>query len=122
MTLVKWKQLRTVLLTVFLVLGFSASASANQYSQSPHHEIDLSTYALPDGTVPVICFGNGSPESEDSHHCDECLSALGKALFSGAQATDVDRTPAVRPSLEGAKVFIVAVDDHDNPARAPPAS
>ena len=66
-------------LCLLLALVFAAAGPANAVKLQDSSTHDLAAYTLPDGTLPIICFGNGDPVSEPGNHCDECLQTLSKS-------------------------------------------
>jgi len=58
---------------VLIALSMSALSPVLANAAHADQEISQSSYSLPDGSSPIICFGNGDDLHEDSNHCDECL-------------------------------------------------
>ncbi|MEO1197859.1 MAG: hypothetical protein AAFX39_01305 [Pseudomonadota bacterium] len=95
----KWRGFRC--LTLWLVaayamaslgLGLSATAAPDWRSagQDRASTIDLSAYALPDGTIPEICLWADPDASSDPHsgpHCDACLLSLAALAPVSGNAT-----------------------------------
>lgn len=106
---------------VFAVSLATASPVVADHS-APPPGVDLSQYALPDGTFPVICFGDGESSTTDALHCDECVSTT-------IAATPSNGSVLFRPTGSGLAVLLPAqlpgkgkAQQHGNPARAPPHS
>jgi hypothetical protein len=84
---------------------------------------DTTAYALPDGSLPVICFGNGESDSDVASHCDDCLQCSG-------QSNTLSRSAALLSDPSYQTMAWFAFDDRSidlenrrsNPTRAPPLS
>ena len=86
---------------------------------------DLSAYALPDGSVPVICFtkgdSQGEPASEKLSLCDACLLMGGANLAPACpDVLAVDFGKGVGFSQDGATLPVARLYAQPN-SRAPPA-
>jgi len=73
--------LRTLCLLVSLAFALSGPAGAT--SQNPSDIPGLKNFTLPDGSLPVICYGNGTPDTEPGNHCDQCLQSWTPPLAAG---------------------------------------
>lgn len=122
--LTKLLQKLAFLRLVCMVLAASASAmtpsNATSLNAAPAG-IDLVEYALPDGTLPVICFGTGAPADENSGHCDLCLVPLVSVLKSQTDAPLLQ----LEPSREASDILRRSPDRGlslwtSHPNRAPP--
>ncbi len=76
-----------VVMRVWLVALFALSATLTGFSHRHAHAIaklDLSAYTLPDGTVPVVCFGMGDGSDDalpgEFTRCEACLALSGANL------------------------------------------
>lgn len=85
---------------------------------------DLSAYALPDGTIPVICHSDEGEErskTAGSPHCSDCLPGAGKPALSTAS---IDPSWARQPGSqsEPAAAAVIGNRTHANahPVRGPP--
>jgi hypothetical protein len=62
--------LRAFCVLIVLTMGFMTPVLAKSVqtgSQLSHNE-----WSLPDGTVPIICFGQDELDTQNITHCDEC--------------------------------------------------
>ena len=109
-------------LCVLVSLAFLLSVPANASKQPTTSTPDLTAFTLPDGTLPIICFGNGQPDSELGGHCEDCINspnlplAMGNALpilfMAQVPVDDVKRN---RPLVKRHPI-------NTPPARGPPLS
>ena len=113
--------LRTLCLLVALVFAAAGPANAVKLQSSSTH--DLAAYALPDGTLPVICFGNGEPVSELGDHCDECLQTLSKSQAVTSDTIVELLGRAANRELTKRRQYCSDFAKEDaNPVRGPPLS
>jgi hypothetical protein len=75
------------IIRVWLVMLYALSATLMGFAHHHAHasaKPDMSAYTLPDGTVPVICFGMGGSSDKapqgKSTICDACLAIAGANL------------------------------------------
>lgn len=111
--------LRTLCLLISLAFVFPGSAIAAGQLNSA--SADPAAFALPDGSIPIICFGNGAPDTKPGKHCDECLQSLNQPMNVGellfAQSLNQKSDPHNRYSQAG----IHDLPGKDaNPVRGPP--
>lgn len=60
-------------LSIVAALGMASSASAHEIERTLTGLENAAEYALPDGTLPVICFGNGADTNSTAEHvCGDC--------------------------------------------------
>ncbi|MEP1209698.1 MAG: hypothetical protein ABJM29_00855 [Rhizobiaceae bacterium] len=113
--------LRTLCLLVTLALTTTWPASAaQQFSSSVP---DITAFALPDGSLPIICFGNGAPESDAGGHCDECQLTLVQPLAVAASELAYFLSPASNAQTNGRLTFLGSPRaSHAHPVRGPPLS
>ncbi len=119
--------LRTLCLIIVLAFVLASPARAVQLQTSPATPAsstwNLGAFTLPDGLLPVICFGNGAPQSNIDDHCDECLQPLTNPVVV-ADTDNCFTIPLVSTQLSVNRRW--AIDELReliaNPARAPPFS
>ncbi|MCA3625920.1 MAG: hypothetical protein IOC49_01650 [Methylobacterium sp.] len=75
------------MMRVWLVVLYALSATVMGFAHHHAHansKPDMSAYMLPDGTVPVICFGMGDGSDKGTPGkltiCDACLAMAGANL------------------------------------------
>lgn len=89
-------------------------------------EADLSAYALPDGTLPIICWsgaGQSNQPTSAKRICDACLLTAAPGLFPSliVQAMPASRVIIVVSPSRQAPVRVFSANAAAYP-RAPPAS
>ena len=93
---------------------------ATQKSDGP----DLSAYALPDGTIPVICHsdeGEHPSKTAGTHHCSDCLPGAGKQALSTAGLHPGWARSSVSQAAPAATAVIgKPLQSNAHPVRGPP--
>lgn len=92
------RRLRSVAAGVFLAAAI-VNAFAYPASSDAAPDSDLADYALPDGTVPILCLASGPDQNTDAahEHCDACLLVFAQLL--GVAVTDAASSPVVYTSV-----------------------
>lgn len=113
--------LRTLCLLIALV--FAAAGPANAIKLQGSNAPDLIAFALPDGSLPIICFGNGEPVPELGDHCDECVQTLAsyKAIASNV-FVELLRHEAACQHTKHRQYCSGLSAESANPVRGPPLS
>ncbi len=110
-------------LSIVAALGMASGASAYGIERGPTGLEVATAYALPDGTLPIICFGNGADtNSAAEHRCvDCCLSTYG---FPNPTQSSYQ---VLRPESPARRLLFIAVVRSESPrlanspTRGPPA-
>ncbi|NKB50893.1 MAG: hypothetical protein GKR97_01495 [Rhizobiaceae bacterium] len=113
--------LRTICLLIAFAFVSANPAGAAQLQITP--TLGLAAFALPDGSLPVICFGNGEPLSSADDHCDACLQS--QSIPHAIAGPDNDFVVPVGAGGLSANRMSGFDDWRElaaNPARAPPVS
>lgn len=111
--------LRAFCVLIALSMGavYPALAKVGQTSS----ELSASEFSLPNGTLQIICFGNGDAETENAAHCDNCL-LTGNPLVHLAASNGI-RLPLL-VKIGKVQTNIHAINFHDflmrKQSRAPP--
>jgi hypothetical protein len=90
----------------------------------PNETVDLAAYALPDGTLPVLCLTGGTEDGKgqvDSKSCEFCRLASSIALPDAPadfQSCALSSELPFNPS--GADVFVRQAFSVNSPPRGPP--
>ena len=108
-------------LCILIAVGLGSLSPAHSKNEIGVAD-DLSQYVLPDGSLPVICFGDDQTGTSSTEHCLDCLAnqELSKtgssetlyflSVFDGAQR------------LTKARLIDQETVAKSNPPRAPPFS
>ena len=119
------RRLRLIAASVFLaaavVNGFGYPLTSSAVRDA---DFDVAAYALPDGTLPILCLGPGSDqESGTGHeHCDACL--LVSAPLLGVANAEMAASPVVTTGVTYETQTGPAIWQPTEPAhrpRAPPS-
>ena len=113
--------LARLLLAVCLVLiGFAHQPPA--LAAQGDDSVELAAFALPDGSLPVICFGvDGGGEAGSGLHCPACLVSKGFFLAAPAGGIFAAFRPARAERRATKPLFLVrAVWPPSAPPTAPP--
>lgn len=107
--------------TWMFALALVIPSPAEALNTSP--SIDMSKYTLPDGSLPVICFGDGNTQGKADIHCDECLSASAPSADQTTKPSTIypDRSAALKAGRT-LSADLAGTFRAENPARAPPVS
>lgn len=110
------------ILSVLAALGLVLAGPAYSKIPASNPQLDLSEFTLPDGTLPIICFGNGAPVTSQTPHCHDCLT--GKLVSALPGSTSVSIRYAL--SILNTTVSVVRIGGsgfgQNHPTRAPPVS
>jgi hypothetical protein len=81
----------------------------------------LAAYAMPDGTLPVICGEMGSGSGDHAEHCPDCLQTVAPALVV-ARMLPLRAAAARRCGWPEALVATAGLAGPPPSARGPPAA
>ncbi len=93
-------------LAVLLIVSFVTLAPAVNVDRTSVAGKDLSAYILPDGSLPVICFGDGTPTQDQAKHCDDCINGFGNSSLAPKQANfTIPVKPVKSPPISTPETF-----------------
>lgn len=101
-----------------LLLAVALAVLGLGHRMALHDPVDLSAYAMPDGTLPELCHDGGTPDQgqKDQAPCPACR------IIAAVELPPVLTLPAVQ--LEHVAVVwpdVALADVSADPPRAPPA-
>lgn len=113
---------RLLLALSIALIGFAHQPPAA--GAQPAQGVDLSAYALPDGSLPVLCLGvDGGGEATSGLHCPACLVSKGFVLAAPAGGLFAAFRPARAERRATNPLFLVrAVWPPSAPPTAPPTA